>query len=161
MLTRFATARGLNGTAAEDIVQDCMTAVHQHISDFQYDPTKGRFKSWLKTLVGNRFKNLLRDRRDQIAESQDFKRPQEREEEPDALFDRLWQEEHLRHCLRQIRDEVEDSTFRAFVAYVIEEQPVEKVCDELHMNANQVHAIKWRLTRRLQQRMVELVGEND
>jgi DNA-directed RNA polymerase specialized sigma24 family protein len=111
--------------------------------------------------VNNRFRNLLRDKHDYLAESEDFKRPQEREQSPEDLFDQMWREEHLKHCLRQIRDEVEDSTFRAFVAYVIEEQSVESVCEELRMSPNQVHAIKSRLTRRLHARMTELMGDDE
>jgi RNA polymerase sigma-70 factor (ECF subfamily) len=161
MLSRIAAARGLDPATADDIVQECMAAVHRHIGGFQYDPERGRFKGWLRTLVNNRFRNLLRDKHDYLAESEDFKRPQEREQSPEDLFDQMWREEHLKHCLRQIRDEVEDSTFRAFVAYVIEEQSVESVCEELRMSPNQVHAIKSRLTRRLHARMTELMGDDE
>lgn len=161
MLMQYARSRGLDAAVSEDVVQECMTSIHQNIDRFEYDPAKGRFKGWLRTLVNNRFRNILRDRRDQLAESQDFKRPQERESEPDELFDRIWQQEHLKHCLKTIRDEVEESTFRAFVAYVIEDQPIDKVCADLNMNSNQVHAIKFRITRRLQQRMHELIGADE
>lgn len=161
LLTLYARSRGIDPSAAEDVVQECMTSVHKHIDEFEYDPGKGRFKGWLRTLVNNRFRNLLRDRRDQTAESQDFKRPQEREAEPDEIFDRIWQQEHLKHCLRTVRDEVEETTFRAFVAYVIEDQPIEKVCSELNMNPNQVHAIKFRITKRIQKRMIELLGAEE
>lgn len=161
MLLQYARSRGLDAAVSEDVVQDCMTSIHQNIDRFEYDPRKGRFKGWLRTLVNNRFRNILRDRKDQPAESQDFKRPQQREAEPDELFDRIWQQEHLKHCLKTIRDEVEESTFRAFVAYVIEDQPIDKVCADLGMNPNQVHAIKFRITRRLQQRMRELIGADE
>jgi hypothetical protein len=76
---------------------------------------------------------------------------------PDAAFDRIWQEEHLWHCLRVLRSEVEESTFRAFQQYVIEQRPVEDVCQELHLTPGNVHTIKWRLTQRVAAMMRELV----
>ncbi len=161
MLHHFALARGLNPTEAEEIAQQCMTAVCEHIAGFEYDPGKGRFKGWLKTLVSNRIKNMLRGRHQQQAESQDFKRPQEREESPDDIFDQCWRQEHLKHCLRLIRTEVEETTFQAFVAYVMKEEPIERVCAELKMTANQVHAIKSRMIKRLRERMIELLGEEE
>jgi RNA polymerase sigma-70 factor (ECF subfamily) len=138
-----------------------MTTVAERIGSFEYDPQRGRFKGWLRTMVKNRVRNLLRDRRHLQAASQDFKRMQEPGPAPDELFDKLWRREHLKHCLRLIKTEVDESTFKAFVAYVLEEQPVEQICDDLQMTANQVHAIKSRMIKRIRGRMRELVGPEE
>ncbi len=119
MLHRFGLASGLNPTEADEIAQVCMTAVNQHIGSFEYDPKRGRFKGWLRTMVSNRIKNLMRDRRDVQAASQDFKRSADSAGSPEALFDKVWRQEHLRHCLRIVRKEVEETTFQAFAAYVV------------------------------------------
>ncbi len=161
MLQRFARARGLDPAAADEIAQQCMTAVHRYIGGFEYDPTRGRFKAWLRTMVNNRVKNLVRDRRDMQAETGELRRVPEPGDSPETLFDTVWRQEHLRHCLRRIKTEVEDSTFRAFVAYVMEERPIDEVCAELAMTANQVHAIKSRLTKRIRERMIELLGSEE
>ena len=158
MLERFARARGLGATEAEEVAQECMAAVNRHIQSFDYDPRKGRFKGWLRTMVNNRIRNLLRDRHEVQAETQDFKRSAQREQSPEELFDKLWKQEHLKHCLRMIRSEVEESTFQAFVAHVMEEQPVDRVCAEFQMTVNQVHAIKSRMMKRIRQRMIEILG---
>jgi hypothetical protein len=50
--------------------------------------------------------------------------------------------------------------FEAFVAYAVEEQPIETVCTSFNMNANQVHAIKYRMTKRLAAKMRELACED-
>jgi RNA polymerase sigma-70 factor (ECF subfamily) len=159
MLLRFAVARGLSHDDAEDVVQHCMEATARHIAGFENDPAKGRFRGWLRTLVNNRVRTLLRDRRDVQADTEAFVQADGREDAPDALFEKIWRQEHLRHCLARMRSEVEDSSFRAFTAVVMEERPVEEVCRELDMNPNQVHLIKWRLTKKLRQHMTELLGE--
>ena len=161
LLYRFVRVRGLSETEAEEIAQHCMTAINQHIVNFKYDPQKGKFKSWLATMVNNRIKNMLRDRHEAQARTKDFKDLREQGASPEEIFDKLWRQEHLKHCLRLIKTEVEESTFKVFVAYVMEEQPVEKVCQEFAMTPNQVHAIKSRVTKRIRQRMVELLGEEE
>ena len=157
MLYRFARARGLSDADAEDIVQFCMAAIHKYIGDFDYDPAKGRFKGWLRTMVNNRMRMMLRKRGDDLAESKDFKRPQQREQTPEETFDELWMQEHLKHALEQLREEVNESSFSAYDLYVFEEWPVEKVCEELEMSTDQVYAIKYRLTKKLSEKMKALV----
>lgn len=161
MLYRFALMRGLDHAEAEDVVQHCMAAIGQHIDGFEYDPKKGRFKGWLRTLVNNRVRNFLRDRRERNAESQVFRAAEARDASPEELFDQVWMDEHLKHALRLVRSEVEEVTFRTFHLYVIEERPVEDVCKELGVNANQVHKAKYRITRRLAERMAELTEGAD
>lgn len=161
LILRLGRARGLNDAEAEDVVQHCMLAIHRHIDGFEYDPRKGRFKGWLRTIVDNRVRNLSRDRHDQIAETRDFKRPQESEETPEETFERLWHQEHLDYCLNQIRGEVQESTFKAFELHVLEEWPVEKVAAELQMTNDQVYRIKWRVLQKLRAKMQELLEEED
>lgn len=157
MLERFARGRGLTPEDAEDVAQQCLTVIADRIAEFAYDAQKGRFKSWLRTLVNNRVRNLLRDRRECQADTATLQSPQVSEPSPDEAFDRIWQEEHLWHCLRELQAEVEPTTFRAFQCYVIEQWPLERVCAELNLKPNNVYTIKWRLTERVAARMRELL----
>ncbi len=161
MLRRFALARGLDHADAEDITQHCMAAIHEHIGTFDYDPEKGRFKAWLRTMVNNRVRNLLRDRRDRQADSGDIRDLPSAEESPDEVFERLWMQEHLWHCLRDIQCETEEATYKAFQYYVIEQWPIERVCRELNMKPNNVYTIKWRLTEKVSAKMKALLDGAD
>lgn len=156
MLRRFALARGLNEDDADDVVQHCMAAVLDHITAFQYDPAKGRFKSWLRTLVNNRARDLLRSRRPQ-APAEELDALPEGGPTPEEAFEQIWQEEHLAHCLRELRGEVEERTFQAFWQVVMEQRSVEDVSAALGLRPNNIHTIKWRLTERIAARMRELV----
>lgn len=161
MLRRFALARGLGNADADDVTQQCMAAIHKHIATFQYDPTKGRFKSWLRTLANNRIRNLHRARRPQGANDEDFEQEQEREKAPDEVFEQLWLSAHLKYCLQQIRSEVGPVGFRAYKLYVIDEWPVTKVCKELDLTPGQLYKIKWRVTRRIREIMTEHLGSDE
>lgn len=158
MLYRFAVACGVKHADAEDIVQGCLEAASRHIQSFDYDPTKGRFRGWLKTLVNNRVRTLFRDRHDVNADTQAFNRPESREASPEEVFDRIWRQEHLRHCLARVKSEVEPATYKAFEALVLDERPVEEVCAEMKMTSNQVYLIRHRLSNKIRKHMEAILG---
>lgn len=159
MLCRFARARGLGAADAEDVAQHCLSAIASHIREFEYDPCRGRFKGWLRTLVNNHVRNLLRNRRPEAARTGDFERPQEREAAPEEVFERFWLEEHLRSALEWLRGQVDERTYAGFERYVIQQQPAEKVSGELELSVKNLYTIKWRLTQKIAERMRELTGE--
>lgn len=157
MLRRFARTRGLNEEDAEDVVQHCMVALLDHLSGFCYDPAKGRFKGWLRTLVNNRIRDLLRQRRESPAAASALEALPDDGPSPEAAFEQIWMEEHLTHCFREISGEVEERTFQAFWQVVMEQKPVDEVSAALGMQTNNIYTIKWRLTERIAARMRELV----
>lgn len=161
MLYRFARASGLDAVEAEEIAQQCMAAIAEHIDDFDYDPDKGQFKAWLRTVANNNIRKLRRGPRPEQAGTRDFDGLPGREPSPEEHFEQLWLDEHLRHCLQQIRNEVNPSTYRAFELYVLDSRPVEQVCRALNMTAGQVYKIKWRLTQKLDEKMNALLGGSE
>lgn len=161
MLTRFVRMKGLSGADADDIVQQCMMAVHKHIGGFEYDPQKGRFKGWLRTMVGNRVRNHFRDKREYEGGTGVFSALPDSEHAPDEAFDRVWMEEHLRHCLNQVRAEATPQEYDAYQRYVLDEQSVEDVCAAFSYTAQQLYKIKWRLTQKVSEKMRELLGEDE
>lgn len=161
MLSRFAAARGLQQADVEDVVQHCMAAIHTHIETFEYDRQKGRFKAWLRTIVNNRIKNIARKRREGIAESGDLKRLKAREPAVEEVFDRVWMEEHLKHALRLLRLEMDETTLAAYEAYAVRGRPAEDVCRDLGVSTSQLYKIKWRVTRKLGEIMKALLEGTD
>src|SRR5690348_10326975 len=62
IIHRVALSRGLSDSEAQDVVQETMLSVKNKIGQFEYDPVKGKFKSWLMTLVGWRIDDQFRKR---------------------------------------------------------------------------------------------------
>ena len=160
MVLKFARARGLDSYTAEDVAQSVMLTVQSHINDFDYDPKCGRFRGWLKTIVNNRISNLVGKKDEANAISGDFKRADPHADAPDVLFDRIWMKEHLEHALNELRQSVEATSFAAFEAHVLKDEPVERVCQQFGLNSNQLYSIRFRLTRKLTQLMKDLLGED-
>lgn len=161
ILSRFAAALGLRADATEDIVQQCMQTVASHIGSFDYDPEKGRFKAWLRTMVQNKVRNSFRSQRRREADGERLANVPSMDSSPEELFERLWMQEHLWHCLRSLKSEVEQRTYLAFERYVLEQRPVDEVATELGLSTNHVYTIKWRLTEKVAEKMREIVDHAD
>jgi RNA polymerase sigma factor (sigma-70 family) len=163
LLIRYGRATGLSADDAEDMAQQILEVVHQKIDGFDYDPKSGRFRGWLLTLVRNRSANLARGRgvawraQQKLAERQ-VQRQQD-QVSPDQIFEQIWMQEHLWHCLKLLELEVEAVTYQAFHKMVFEEQTAARVAAELDLTVQNVHTIKWRLTKRISTLMKDLVGE--
>ncbi len=159
LLTRYACARGLTEADVEDVVQYSMAQVHNEARKFEYDPTRGRFRGWLRTVVNNRVNNIRRQPHFPPGAGDLLARQAADGDSPEELFERIWFEEHLRHALLKIKNSCDGNTFEAFRLYVVEEHPSGEVCDRLGIDRQQLYKIKWRLTRKLREHFAALTGE--
>src|SRR5262245_23158644 len=47
LLLSYVRKRGLHGGDADDVVQTIFITLLRHLPEFEYDPKKGRFRTWL------------------------------------------------------------------------------------------------------------------
>lgn len=163
LILRFARGRGVDAEDAEDISQQVLAVVHAEISDFDYDQRLGTFKAWLRQLVMHRVGSLYRHRE---VRRRGAPRLEQREAErqapeptPEQSFEKIWMEEHLWHVLGELAQEVEAKTLQVYRALVFEQRSIEAITEEFAVTAQNIHTIKWRLTRRIAARMKDLTGE--
>ena len=149
MLMRYARLSGLSHADAEDAVQHALGIVHEKIGAFEYDRARGRFRGWLRAVTNNCIRTSLRKRREGRAETEVLAGLPDGDATPDEAWERIWLAEHLRYGLEQIRDQVSTKNYEAFRRYVLDEWPVERVCQELAMRPGQVYVAKCRITDRL------------
>ncbi len=154
LLVRYAAARGLNSTEAEDIAQQCMTAVVSGIEGFQ---RRKSFRGWLHGMIDNKVNDQLRKRRmERGARTGDFAKAESKEENPALVWERQWNRTHLLYCLNQVRDEVAKTTFDAFELYVVDELPVSEIVARLGVTPSQIYAAKHRVMSRIKKHWDEL-----
>lgn len=153
LLYRYARGRGLSREDAEDIRDQCLEAVARKIGTFEYDKEKGGFKNWLYQIAHRKTIDLLRKRHERIADSRELGALPDPGPTPDEIWERHWEQEHLRYCFEQIRGSVSEMNYRAFHMLLFEECSVDEVCGRLGLNANQVYKAKSRVLRRVRQHM--------
>jgi RNA polymerase sigma factor (sigma-70 family) len=151
----YARRHGLTLEQAEDIKSQCLLAVVEKMPEFQYDPRKGRFRAWLRQIAYFKIIDRIRNVPEKQAESAQLETVLSDECSPDGLWEQSWRHAHLKYCLSLIKPEVSAIKYQAFEMLVLEEKPVEEVCDALKVNANQVYKAKADIIARLRGYMRE------
>jgi RNA polymerase sigma-70 factor, ECF subfamily len=161
LLWNFARRRGLQQVDADDIVQEVLFGVSQRIGEFAYDPSKGSFRGYLKTIAVRAIWKKLRQKMDVPAQ-----------EEGDAALgaaaadddvDRAWEDEwrqyHLRLAMNRARGEFNGPDIAAFEAYVLQGRDAAGAAAELGMSVDQIYQAKSRILRRLRVLIAEQTAE--
>jgi RNA polymerase sigma-70 factor (ECF subfamily) len=151
----YARTAGLGRDEAEDVAQFGLQKVTEHIERFEYDPKRGGFKKWLRTIINNRVRQKLR-RKPVYQASTDCLIRQVGEQTPDEIWDQMWLEQHLRYCLEIVQEQVELRTYKAFCAVALEERDPKEVSEEVGLSVNQIYVARSRVTKKLRTIMSEL-----
>jgi len=155
LLYRYARARGLARADAEEVRDQCLEVVAREMPDFEYDRTKGGFKSWLRRIANSKAVDLLRKRREHMADSQQIRAVRDSGPTPDEIWERQWEHQHLKYCVEQVRQSVSAVSYEIFHMLLFEQRSVKDVCVRLGLTPNQVYKAKARVLRRVRQKLAE------
>jgi RNA polymerase sigma factor (sigma-70 family) len=174
MILRYTYKLGLDEASAKDVLQETMVALMSILKRFDYDPKKGKFRSYLFTVVRrSSFRSIKRQqRRNEV--SVNVKHADSDTEWIDALasetdesvvdHDELrWRQSILEQCLENLKADpkLSDETIDIFIAYAVEAGEVQEVADRFNTSTNNVYQIKNRLIKRLQSELSVLFPDED
>ena len=100
-LLRVATAAGLSAADADDVVQQALVSVAEEMPTFKYDPARGSFRGWLKTVVAHRIATHFRTTRRREARVTLASERDPEDAEAWAQFDAKWDAEWEAHLLER------------------------------------------------------------
>jgi RNA polymerase sigma factor (sigma-70 family) len=153
IIAGFAKRLGARPQDIDDAVQDVLVGFFAKAPTFVYDPSKGRFRGYLKVCtyraMQKRFGKQVKLNGKPLSEL-----------DPDAVsVDQVWNDVWERDQLRRALDEVRDSmghtkTFLAFELYAVFDQPAQAVAEKLDMHINSVYRAKEQITKLLQEKML-------
>src|SRR2546425_1482871 len=152
-----AIKAGLSDTEAQEVVQETIIAVCKNIGEFEYDRTKGTFKSWLLHTARWRISDQLRRRRsgavglprgrDKSTRTATIERiPDPAEPELDAIWEEEWEKQILYAAIERVKHQVNARQYQMFDLYVMKHWPVQKVARVLGVNVGQVYLAKNRIS---------------
>lgn len=159
----IARSKGLTVTDSDDIVQNVFVDLARNLPQFNYDRTKGRFRSYLIGLVNWRVTDKLRaGKRDVDLKSQYGEDMKGAVVEDDGIFlENEWRAAAMEEALRRIKDEVNPDHFAAFVASTIEGQDTETVMNLYSITRDNLYQIRKRLTLKLKEATQAVLEEMD
>lgn len=167
-----ALKAGLTEAEAEDAVQETIVAVAKAIKDFEYDPAKCRFKTWLfaitKRQVARQFRKRLGQGRTLEALAGDNGEAPAANDIPDtasAALEEVWQREWEENLVRVARERVRRRTSPAqFMIYeyqVLQEHTVGETARALGVSASRVYLAKHRIGAELKKEVALLLTTYD
>jgi RNA polymerase sigma-70 factor (ECF subfamily) len=152
--------RGLSAENAEDLTQDVLVKLFQHLPNYSHDPARGQFRGWLKTVVSNALSDFWR---------RQGRRPERAGVGGSAFLDRLGElanpepagelsvviEEHAQttaaKILDQVRARVKETTWQAFYQTMVEQRPAAVIAADLKLSVASVYKATYRVKQMLQE----------
>jgi len=169
LLFNFALKAGLSEMEAEEIVQETVISVAKTIKEFEYDPGRCSFKSWLRHLAQKRIADRYRKRsREPLVSSPTDLTGETRAIERvadgnaanlDALWEEEWQAELFAAAVASVKKQVSAEQYQIFDFYVLKKMPVGQVAKVLGTNAGQVYLVKHRVSKLLKKEIDRLKDE--
>jgi RNA polymerase sigma-70 factor (ECF subfamily) len=169
LIYRFARKAGLVDAEAQDVVQETMKAVAQHMPTFKYDPAKGTFKAWLLNQTRWRIIDQFRKRGPIVphhtsdgdtARTATIERvPDEKSLDWEAIWEADWEKTVLAEAMARVKCRLDPQKFQIFDFYVHREWPPEKVAQTFKVSVNQVYLVKNRVTEMLREEVRRLEQE--
>ena len=165
----FGCAPGL----AKDIFQETMMTLIKNLPRFSYDPGKGHFRSYLKSIVRSKLIDAYRRERkyapvalqdsfpdDLQAPPAEFSHPEPSSDEAEELeMDLVWVRSVLRQAMRQASRRVDPTTIKSFKLHMIEGLEVEAAAARLNVNSKSVYDHKRRFLLVLEEEIGKLVHQ--
>ena len=165
LLKRFFQARGLQEADADDIVQNVLQRVSKAAPEFEYDPAKGKFRSWLFTIARNELnRHFGKTMRVPGSTSKSVvmkSLTSTDEEEQKASWERDYRRHLFQWACKRVRPDTSDQAWTAFWSTAVEETPSAEVAEKLGMTVGAVYIAKSRVIAKLRDEIATVSGEWD
>ena len=157
----------LQESDSADVAQEVLTKLVGAMREFDYDPRRGSFRGWLKTVTANTVRDLARR----------WKRPAERGAgdsntlamlnqlaDPKALneltrhIEEQFQSELLAEAESRVRLRVQPRTWTAWKQATVQQLPAAVVAEHVKMSVAEVYVAKSRVTKMLREEVMRLDG---
>ncbi|HTI73151.1 MAG TPA: sigma-70 family RNA polymerase sigma factor [Candidatus Limnocylindria bacterium] len=169
----YAVARraGLSDSEAQDVVQETLVVVVKQMPRFQYDPSRGSFKSWLHTVIRGRLSRHWRKASGpaapQTASMDDSTGGEEivgvgaGVPEFDAIWQSEWEQNLLDAALRQVQGLVSPKQFLIFSLAVLKEVPLGVIRERYDVNLAQIYLAKHRVGKLVKAELARLRASSE
>lgn len=161
LIRGFATRQGLQPADCDDVVQESLVSLTKAMPGFQYDPSRGKFRSYIKTVVLHAIFKNSRQKEGQAAlgDIEQLAHTASEDETVEQAWDSEWRAYHLRLAMSVIESEFNKSDRAAFQMYAVEDCDARETATKLGMSIEQVYQAKARVLRRLSEIIEQQVAD--
>ena len=153
LILSVAFKSNLSHSDADDVLQETCKKVHKSIKKFDYDPSKGRFRSWLCLIVKQQIADHYRKLKNfpplPSPLNENPEGPHVDIEDPVDDFQKIWDkefQEDIQSCGEMcLKKKIRPDQYEIFKAYVIEGRPAKEVAEQLGVSEDTVYQTKTRV----------------
>ncbi len=157
LIRNYCRRQGLQPTDCDDVLQEVLLGLSKAMPGFVYDPSKGMFRSYLRTFVSRAvFRRFRQERAEPMQLDMGQVTVQATE---DRIWEEEWQQHHVRLAMRVIDVEFGARQRAAFEAYAVDGRTAADTADMLGLSVDNVYQIKSRILRRLSELIEAQVQE--
>ena len=154
----------LQDSDAADVTQIVLTKLVSAMQQFEYEPARGRFRGWLKTVTANAVRDLAAEwtrkgrslggeqGNDLLASLADTRAVDQLYE----LVEQGYQAELLQVAETRVRMRVQPNTWQAYYLTALEQKPVTEVAAAVGMRVSEVYVAKSRVIKHLRDEVRKL-----
>lgn len=154
----------LQDSDAADVTQIVLTKLVSAMQQFEYEPSRGRFRGWLKTVTSNAVRDLAAEwtRKgrslggDQGKELLTSLAETRAVDQLYELVEQGYQSELLQVAETRVRMRVQPNTWQAYHLAAIEQRPVAEVAEIVGMRVSEVYVAKSRVIKHLRAEVQKL-----
>ncbi|RME41264.1 MAG: sigma-70 family RNA polymerase sigma factor [Planctomycetota bacterium] len=161
LIRGFALRRGLQPVDADDVVQEVLLTLTRSMPGFEYDPARGKFRSYLKTLTLRAIYKKTFQKREAVSleDVGSVVASAEGEEEVEAAWEQEWRQYHIDRAMNVVRMEFNAHDLEAFERYALNGESAAETAETLGLSVDQVYQAKSRIVRRLGELIARQVEE--
>ena len=156
VIRSYCRRRGIQATDVDDIAQEVMSSVANAIQSFEYQPKKGKFRGWLATVTANKLRNFANKSTIEREQYVQYVDQLANKPDSDSQWTELFMQQVFKAASDQIRQEVEDKTWRSFERTWIDGVPAAEVAEELGLPIHTVYVNKSRVLKRMEREFLML-----
>lgn len=151
LIRAFCRRQGLQVADIDDVQQDVLLSLSKAMPRFQYDPAKGAFRSYLKTVVLHAIYRRSCQKRPSgsLEDWQEQSRIAGADADIDQQWEAEWRQHHLRQALRAAAGEFNEADMSAFEQYAVRGREAREVAEALGLSVDQVYQAKSRIMKRI------------
>lgn len=161
LIRNFARRQNVQVADFDDVLQDVLLALTKAMPGFEYDPSRGKFRSYLKTVTVHAIFARSRQKRGEVAleDVKTFADAAAADASIDGVWDEQWRQYHLKNAMRVIESEFNDADVAAFRQYGVAGRSAGEVAGELGVSVDSVYQAKSRILKRLSAIIEQQVAE--
>jgi RNA polymerase sigma-70 factor (ECF subfamily) len=143
----------------EDMVQEVMLLLARRLRDFEYEPSRGRFRGYLKTITQNLMADLKERKRWRLVNADGLIEEVEADQDLRERLESEYDLELLEKAKDNVRGRVEPRTWSAYVETAEQGRKGAEVARELGMKVGAVHQAKYQVLTLLK-REIKSLGDS-